>query len=74
MSMTKANQKNWIWPSKQSEDSKNNYYQRLDRLDRIKKDKEENRKKVLEDSEMQEYIKYALESESKKNKNIKKYE
>ena len=25
MSMTKANQKNWIWPSKQSEDSKNNY-------------------------------------------------
>ena len=74
MSMTKANQKNWVWPSKQSEDSKNNYYQRLDRLDRIKKDKEENRKKVLEDSEMQEYIKYALETESKKNKNIKKYE
>ena len=74
MSMIKANQKNWVWPSKQSEDSKNNYYQRLDRLDRIKKDKEENRKKVLEDSEMQEYIKYALETESKKNKNIKKYE
>lgn len=74
MSMIKADQKNWVWPSKQSEDSKNNYYQRLDRLDRIKKDKEENRKKVLEDSEMQEYIKYALETESKKNKNIKKYE
>jgi electron transport complex protein RnfB len=74
MSMIKAHQKNWVWPSKQSEDSKNNYYQRLDRLDRIKKDKEENRKKVLEDSEMQEYIKYALEKESKKNKNIKKYE
>ena len=74
MSMIKADHKNWVWPSKQSEDSKNNYYQRLDRLDRIKKDKEENRKKVLEDSEMQEYIKYALETESKKNKNIKKYE
>ena len=74
MLMIKAHQKNWVWPSKQSEDSKNNYYQRLDRLDRIKKDKEENRKKVLEDSEMQEYIKYALETESKKNKNIKKYE
>jgi electron transport complex protein RnfB len=74
MSMIKAHQKNWVWPSKQSEDSKNNYYQRLDRLDRIKKNKEENRKKVLEDSEMQEYIKYALETESKKNKNIKKYE
>ena len=74
MSMIKAHQKNWVWPSKQSEDSKNNYYQRLDRLDRIKKDKEKNRKKVLEDSEMQEYIKYALETESKKNKNIKKYE
>jgi electron transport complex protein RnfB len=74
MSMIKAHQKNWVWPSKQSEDSKNNYYQRLDRLDRIKKDKEENRKKVLEDSEMQEYIKYALETESEKNKNIKKYE
>ena len=74
MSMIKAHQKNWVWPSKLSEDSKNNYYQRLDRLDRIKKDKEENRKKVLEDSEMQEYIKYALETESKKNKNIKKYE
>ena len=74
MSMIKADQKNWVWPSKQSEDSKNNYYQRLDRLDRIKKDKEENRKKVLEDSEMQEYIKYALETESEKNKNIKKYE
>ena len=74
MSMIKAHQNNWVWPSKQSEDSKNNYYQRLDRLDRIKKDKEENRKKVLEDSEMQEYIKYALETESKKNKNIKKYE
>jgi electron transport complex protein RnfB len=74
MSMIKAHQKNWVWPSKQSEDSKSNYYQRLDRLDRIKKDKEENRKKVLEDSEMQEYIKYALETESKKNKNIKKYE
>jgi electron transport complex protein RnfB len=74
MSMITADQKNWVWPSKQSEDSKNNYYQRLDRLDHIKKDKEENRKKVLEDSEMQEYIKYALEVESKKNKNIKKYE
>jgi electron transport complex protein RnfB len=74
MSMIKAHQKNWVWPSKLSEDSKNNYYQRLDRLDRIKKDKEENRKKVLEDSEMQEYIKYALETESEKNKNIKKYE
>ena len=74
MSMIKAHQNNWVWPSKQSEDSKNNYYQRLDRLDRIKKDEEENRKKVLEDSEMQEYIKYALETESKKNKNIKKYE
>ena len=74
MSMIKAHQKNWVWPSKQSEDSKNNYYQRLDRLDRIKKDKEENRKKVLGDSEMQEYIKYALETESEKNKNIKKYE
>ena len=74
MSMIKADQKNWVWPSKQSEDYKNNYYQRLDRLDRIKKDKEENRKKVLGDSEMQEYIKYALETESEKNKNIKKYE
>ena len=74
MSMIKAHQKNWVWPSKQSEDSKNNYYQRLDRLDRIKKDKEKNRKNVLEDSEMQEYIKYALETESEKNKNIKKYE
>ena len=63
----------------QSEQSKKNYYQRIDRLDRIKTEKELNRQKVLEDREMNDYIRYALDTESKKNeknllsiKNLKK--
>jgi len=65
---------NWTWPSIQSEQSKNNYYFRLDRLDRIKKEKELNRQKVLKDTDMDEYIRYALEAESRKHQKIKKYE
>ena len=75
MSMiTPQEQNTWTWPSKQSEYSKEKYYQRLDRLDRIKKDKEMNRQKVLEDRDMDDYIQYALDTESKKHEKIKKYE
>ena len=43
-------QMSWIWPSMQSEQSKKNYYYKIDRLDRIKKEKELNRqKKILEE-------------------------
>ena len=64
----------WTWPSEQSEQSKKNYYHKIDRLDRIKKEKELNRKKILEDTDMDEYIRYALEAESGKHQKIKKYE
>ena len=75
MSMIRPQEQNkWTWPSKQSENSKEKYYQRLDRLDRIKKDKELNRQKVLEDRDMDDYIQYALDTESKKHAKIKKYE
>lgn len=68
------NEKSWSWPSQISEQSKKNYYQRLDRLDRIKKEKEANRQKVLDDQEMNDYIKYAIETESKRLKDIKRYD
>ena len=64
----------WTWPSVQSEQSKKNYYHKMDRLDRIKKEKELNRQKILEDTDMDEYIRYALEAESMKHQKIKKYE
>ena len=64
----------WTWPSMQSEQSKKNYYHKIDRLDRIKKEKELNRQKILEDKDMDEYIRYALEAESRKHQKIKKYE
>ena len=64
----------WSWPSQMSEQSKKNYYQRLNRLDRIKKEKGANRQKVLDDQEMNDYIKYAIEAESERLKNIKKYD
>ena len=64
----------WTWPSVQSEQSKKNYYHKMDRLDRIKKEKELNRQKILEDTDMDEYIRYALEAESRKHQKIKKYE
>ena len=68
------NQKSWSWPSQVSEQSKKNYYQRLDRLDCIKKDKRVSRQKVLDEEEMNDYIKYAIETESKRLKDIKKYD
>jgi len=68
------NEKSWSWPSQISEQSKNNYYQKLYRLDCIKKEKEANRQKVLDDKEMNDYIKYAIETESKRLKNIKRYD
>ncbi len=75
MSMIKSEKKDtWDWPSSDSEQSKNNYYQRLDRLERIKNDKELNRQKILDEQDMIDYIQYALDSESEKNKKIKKYE
>ena len=64
----------WSWPSQMSEQSKKNYYQRLNRLDRIKKEKGANRQKVLDDQEMNDYIKYAIEAESERLKDIKKYD
>ena len=40
----------------------------------LKKEKELNRQKVLKDTDMDEYIRYALEAESRKHQKIKKYE
>ena len=75
MTMVKTKEQiTWTWPSIQSEQSKKNYYQRIDRLDRIKEEKELNRQKVLEDKDMDDYIRYALDTESKKYEKIKKYE
>ena len=75
MSMIKTQKQiTWSWPSVQSEQSKNNYYFRMDRLDRIRKEKELNRQKVLEDTDIDEYIQYALDTESRKHRKIKKYE
>ena len=66
-------QKQWSWPSTQSIQSKEHYYNRIERLARIKKEKETNRQKVLDDRDMEDYIKYALDVESKKFEQIKKY-
>ena len=75
MSMIQTKEQiSWTWPSVQSEQSKKNYYHKIDRLDRIKKEKELNRQKILEDTDMDEYIRYALEAESRKHQKIKKYE
>lgn len=75
MSMIKnQNDKSWCWPSEISEESKKYYYQRLDRLDRIKKEKEAHRQKVLDNEEINDYIKYAIETESERLKDIKRYD
>ena len=75
MSMVQTEeQTSWTWPSDQSEQSKENYYRKIDRQDRINKEKELNRQKVLEDADMDEYIRYALDTESRKHQKIKKYE
>ena len=50
----------WTWPSAQSEQSKKNYHHKIERLDRIKEEKELNRQKILEDTDMDEYIRYAF--------------
>ena len=74
MSMTQTKEQvAWTWPSVQSEQSKKSYYRKMDRLNRIKKEKELNRQKILEDKDMDEYIRYALETESRKHQKIKKY-
>ena len=67
-------QKNWSWPSAESNQSKEQYYNKIDRLARIKKEKQINREKVLQEREMEDYIKYALDTESRKFEHIKKYE
>ena len=75
MSMIDSTQQElWSWPSPQSNQSKDHYYSRIERLARIKKEKQINRQKVLEERDMQDYIKYALDTQSKKFKQIKKYE
>jgi len=67
-------QKNWSWPSAESNQSKEQYYNKIERLARIKKEKQINREKVLQEREMEDYIKYALDTESRKFEHIKKYE
>ncbi len=67
-------QKNWSWPSAESKQSKEQYYNKIERLARIKKEKQINREKVLQEREMEDYIKYALDTESRKFEHIKKYE
>ena len=67
-------QKNWSWPSAESNQSKEQYYNKIDRLARIKKEKQINREKVLQEREIEDYIKYALDTESRKFEHIKKYE
>ena len=75
MSMVDSNrQRNWSWPSAESDQSKEQYYNKIERLARIKKEKEINRQKVLDERDMEEYIQYALDTESKKFEHIKKYE
>ncbi len=75
MSMVQTKeQTSWTWPSDQAEQSKENYYLKIDRQDRIKKEKELNRQKVLEDADIDEYIRYALDTESIRHQKIKKYE
>ena len=75
MSMIESpKQKTWQWPSEISENSNNNYYRKLERLDRIKDEKNKNRQKILDDQEMDQYIKYAIDTESKRLDKIKKYE
>lgn len=75
MSMIESpKQKTWHWPSEISENSKINYYRKLERLDRMKDEKNKNRQKVLDDQEMDQYIKYAIDTESERLDKIKKYE
>ena len=69
-----VDKKIWSWPSAQSELSKEQYYNKIERIARIKKEKEVNRQKVLEERDMEDYIKYALDFQAKKFERIKKYE
>ncbi len=73
MSMIESsNRQKWTWPSAEAEKSKMHYYQRISRLDYIKEEKNQSIQKALDESEMDSYIDYAIESQSKKK--IKKYE
>jgi len=64
----------WVWPSHQSKESENNYYNKLARINLIKKQKKLNQGSLHDEKKIQDYIQAAIERESLKYKIIKKYE
>ena len=54
--------------------TKNDRSGKVERTELIKKDKRVSRQKVLDEEEINDYIKYAIETESKRLKDIKKYD
>ncbi len=63
----------WVWPGKQAEDSKNNYYSRLKRLETIENEKKIKRDKLNQKYLIEEYLKEAIKRESKKRKEVNTY-
>ncbi len=70
------NRKNifWHWPSKQSEDSKNNYYNRLKRLEVMGNEKKVVENKIKQEFLIEDYVEKAIKRENKKFTKIKEYE
>ena len=66
--------KMWSWPTKRSNQSKINYYSKIDRIEKIKKVKEQKKQRLAENVNLREYVNKAIERESLKRKNIKTYE
>ena len=64
----------WSWPTDKSNQSKINYYSKIDRIEKIKKVKEQKKQRLAENVNLREYVNKAIERESLKRKKIKTYE
>lgn len=64
----------WSWPTDKSNQSKINYYSKIDRIEKIKKVKEQKKQRLAENVNLREYVNKAIERESTKRKKIKTYE
>ena len=58
----------WSWPTDKSNQSKINYYSKIDRIEKIKKVKEQKKQRLAENVNLREYVNKAIERESSKRK------
>ena len=64
----------WSWPTEKSNQSKINYYSKIDRIEKIKRVKEQKKQRLAQNVNLREYINKAIERESLKRANMKIYE